>query len=373
MPAWRRARGKRADDQIVSLPVPEVSVLLPVRNGEAFVRRAITSVLSQTFRNFELLILDDASTDCTPVILDSIRDTRLRRLRNDEPLGIAASLNRGLGAARGQFIARMDADDICHPRRLEWQVDFLARHPSVGLCGSWMTCFGAGRRFLLAYPTGPDCVRAYLLFDNPLAHPTVCWRASLSRERSWRYDERLRAAQDFDLWVRGAACTEIDNLPVSLLRYRLHEASVSHVSQAISDGQVTELLRQQLEKIGIHPDEQQLRFHRAVGHGAGQNSRSDLDRAERWLAFLLGANRGAAVFPEKGLAQAAGFVWWRVCLNSANLGPGTWWRWRRSALARHHAPLWREQAALLIRSHVLRGSRAPTGRLAVWDSPAAVE
>ena len=348
---------------------------MPVYNGETYVASAIDSILAQTLRDFELIIIDDASTDCSATIVKAYTDDRIRLLENDQNRGVAFSLNRGLREARGTFIARMDADDICLPHRLAIQVDFLREHGEIGVCGSWLTCFGRGRSFTVAWPTGADCLRGYMLFDTPLAHPTVCLRRSVLRESDLLYGEQLQAAQDYDLWCRLADWTEMDNIPKALLRYRLHRESVTQSRQEVSDRIATSLIDGQLRKIGLELNADNLKFHRQVGHGSGMRSLEELQRAEHWLLYLLDYNRVNGCLPREGLAQAFSFVWWRVCLNSAFLGPRVWLRYYRSPLGRGYYPLPAERLLFLVNGMLtMTGRRAgPAGRLSVWDEHARVQ
>jgi glycosyltransferase involved in cell wall biosynthesis len=345
---------------------------MPVYNGEAYLASAIDSVLAQTLPDWELVVIDDASTDQSAAIVKACLDNRVRLLQNERNRGVAFSLNKGLQEARGMFIARMDADDICHPSRLATQIAFLHRDESLGICGSWLTCFGKGRPFTVAWPTGATCVRSYMIFDTPLAHPTVCLRKDILYELNLKYDEQLQAAQDYDLWCRLADRTKMDNIPSPLLRYRLHGESVTHSRQEVSDMIATERIDGQLRKIGIELNCEDLKFHRQVGHGAGMRSLSELRRAEEWLCHLVERNRAHGVLSDEGLIQACSFVWWRVCLNSAFLGPRVWLRYYRSPLVGRYFPLPAERFVFLVNGMMAMAGRGkgPTGRLSVWDKQA---
>ena len=351
--------------------MPRISVLMPVRNVERYVAAAVQSVLAQTCGDFELLVLDDASTDGTADAVRQLADARLRYVRHDAPRGVAVTLNQGLDAACGEFIARMDGDDLCRPDRFALQLDWLERHPELALCGAWIRIFGERRSFLLSYPTGSDCVRAFLLFDNPLAHPTVMWRREALARHGLRYDETCPAAQDFELWSRCARHVAMDNLPLPLVRYRVHREAVSLARQAASDRQAQAVLALELARLGLQPSPAELQFHREVGHGAGMLDRQAVARAEAWLQRLLAENARRAVYPAAGLCAAAARVWFRVCLNSTHLGPWMAFRYFASPLRRPHRPTARDQALLLARACGRRagwGPATPTGRLEVWDA-----
>lgn len=202
---------------------PLITVLMCVHNDRAFIAPAVDSILRQTMGDFEFLIIDDGSTDGTGECLAAIHDPRIRLLRNLANLGLTRSLNRGLEAARGRFIARMDGDDISEPSRLELQVRFMLDHPDVGLLGTSRTLIDeSGQPIYLAPALCDDLsIRFKSLLGNPFAHPSMMLRAqTLSRHRL-RYDETFTTAQDYELWVRMLTVTAGANLPRPLLHYRL--------------------------------------------------------------------------------------------------------------------------------------------------------
>lgn len=207
-----------------SRPAPRISILMPMHNAQAFVGAAMESLLRQTFADWELLVIDDASTDRGPDLVRDYNDSRVRLLRNEENMGIAASLNRGWNQARGELIARMDADDISLPHRLERQVAFMEARPDLAVCGAWAQDINhAGRE--LAPRIVPHGRRVELFYwrPSPIIHPLAMIRNS----PSWRYDPDVRTAQDFELWLRIGAAHQMDNLPEILLQYRVHPDSVS--------------------------------------------------------------------------------------------------------------------------------------------------
>jgi len=211
---------------------PRVSVLLAVHNSADYVSLAIDSVLRQTFSDFELLIVDDASTDATPSRLAACTDSRIRTIRNDSNLGLTRSLNRGLALARAPLVARQDADDVSHPDRLGKQVAFLEANPTVAVLGAQARFVDARGREIGASPwpksTGALAIRWQLLFDGPFIHSSVMFRTGIVRDQLGGYDERFVTSQDFELWSRvGAAGFAMRNLADTLVDFRLHEQSAS--------------------------------------------------------------------------------------------------------------------------------------------------
>ncbi|MBI4253465.1 MAG: glycosyltransferase, partial [Candidatus Rokubacteria bacterium] len=208
---------------------PAVSVLMSVHNGAPWVRDAVESVLTQTFQNLELIVIDDGSTDATPEILARVSDPRLRVERRP-PGGITRSLNVALGFARSALIARLDADDLALPERLERQRAFLAAHAEVGLLGTGAREVDeAGRTAREIRPPADDrAIRRALIRRNPFVHSSVMMRRSVL-ERVGGYDEALPVAQDYDLWMRMSRLTRLANLPEPLVVRRLLPGRVSAV------------------------------------------------------------------------------------------------------------------------------------------------
>lgn len=202
---------------------PKVSVVMSVFDGERYLREAVESILGQTFTDFEFIVIDDGSTDSTWEILGSYDDSRIRLMRNQGNIGLTKSLNKGVALARGGYIARMDADDVALPQRLEMQVAFLEDHSEIGILGSWCRMLNANGEDLGLYemPTDDLRIRWVSLLTNPFAHPTVVLRrALLGKDGPW-YDEALETAQDYDLWLRVLECTTGANLNDPLILYRV--------------------------------------------------------------------------------------------------------------------------------------------------------
>jgi GT2 family glycosyltransferase len=231
-----------------------------VHDGEAYLGEAVGSILAQTFADFEMIIVDDGSRDRTPAILAdaAARDRRVRILRNDENLGIPRSANRGLSACRGAYVARMDADDIALPHRLARQVAFLDAHPSAVLCSSWFDAIAADGRFLkrVARDGDPDVVAWLLHFYNHVAGNTMAMVRAAALRQIGGYDEALRYAQDYGLWLRLAELGEIHILPEVLIQYRVHDANVTSTRNAEQRRFALSLAQRSLALLlGAPPDE----------------------------------------------------------------------------------------------------------------------
>lgn len=218
------------------MQAPLVSVNMSVYNGEKYLKPAIDSILNQTFDNFELIIVDDGSTDKTAEILDSYDTPRIRVL-TQEHHGISYGRNQALKVSRGEFVAVMDADDISFPERLEKQVNFLQMHPEIGLLGTWARFADEIKDQHWEYtpPVSNQQLQQHLIHGNPFVHTSIMMRKSVL-ETVGGYNENFPYIVDYELFVRLAPHTQMANLPEVLVMHRYYIGSVSTTMR-------TELLR----------------------------------------------------------------------------------------------------------------------------------
>jgi glycosyltransferase involved in cell wall biosynthesis len=211
---------------------------MAVRNGERYLREALHSVLAQTYARTEIILVDDGSIDATADIMHEAAksDARVLVLRQ-RPAGLAASLNEGVRIASGEWIARMDGDDISRPSRLERQLTY-AQSNALDVCGSDVRTFGHTLPRHRRYQRSHEATLLKLLFNSAFCHPATLIRAELLRKTP--YDETLAAAQDYNLWVRLAlGGARMGNVPETLLDYRVHGKQVTRTYNA---GQVKNVL-----------------------------------------------------------------------------------------------------------------------------------
>lgn len=209
---------------------PKISVLMPVYNGERYLQEAVESILAQTFTDLELIIVDDGSTDHTSEILTRFQDPRVRLVRNENNQGIVKSRNIGLKAARGEYIACMDADDVSLPRRFAKQVEFLDSHPEVGVMGTGVLVMDSSglRTLRRQIITEHQVMRWGLCFFTPIMHSTVMMRRKVAEEAGG-YRQEMVLAEDYDLWRRLSDVTRLANLPDELVFLRRHNTNVTRL------------------------------------------------------------------------------------------------------------------------------------------------
>ena len=284
---------------------PTVSVLMPVYNGETHLRTAIESVLRQRFRDFELLAVNDGSSDASGDIIESFSDRRIRHLAQPHG-GFAAALNAGLDAARGRYIARMDCDDLSDPRRLDHQVRFMDQNPSIGASGTDVYALRSdGRRERWRYPREPEQIRVALRFESPLAHPAAILRRGLIEQHALRYDPDYLHVEDWQLWRCAARCFPLANLPEALLTYRVHEQRMSSRFEDVQKQGGRRIQDELLAELGLadHP----LRaVHRAVSLATlacRERAPGFLDDVACWFRILMETNREERLHPEAVLER----------------------------------------------------------------------
>lgn len=206
-----------------------ISIILPVFNGEKYIAEAVESILCQTYRNFEFIVIDDGSTDRTLSILKEFErlDDRIN-LISRENRGLIATLNQGIELARGQWLARMDSDDVATPNRLEKQLDWLEK-TQADIAGSWVKFFGSWESRLWKGYQSDEAIKADMLFKCPFVHPSIMMRTELARQL--KYNAQSEMAEDYDLWTRAALQGwKMTNVPEVLLYYRSHSEQVSVIS-----------------------------------------------------------------------------------------------------------------------------------------------
>lgn len=230
--------------------MPKISVIMPVYNAEKYLREAIDSILDQTLSDFEFIIIDDGSSDSSPEIIRSYDDPRIRFYQNERNMGVAATLNRGLDLAAGEYIARMDSDDISLPERFEKQADYMDRHPEAAVCGCNIRFIGA-RWGIQRFAATPEQMKVDMLFSCCLAHPSVILRGTLFGGEGLHYDESYDKMEDYALWVETAKRYRLACVQETLLQYRIHP---EQVTQRDSEGlrlQIRRLKKAQLEELDL--------------------------------------------------------------------------------------------------------------------------
>lgn len=249
--------------------MPKITVLMSVyKEPEVFVKQSIESILSQDYSDFEFLIYNDNPSD---VVLDSLiqkyvaQDSRIIYNRNSQNIGLAATLNQGILAAKGEYIARMDADDISMPERLSKQLDYINSHPEIVVLGSWARVIDERNTVIskLKFKCSYNYIFVASLFFSYLVHPSVMIRRKYILENELFYDENFSCSQDYDLWTRILLNSgKITNIPIFLLDYRISEQQISTRKREMQINLTRNVCKKFIEKIlNVNLTNEQLEAH----------------------------------------------------------------------------------------------------------------
>lgn len=207
--------------------MPKISVLMPVYNTEEkYLKESIESILNQTFTDFEFIIINDGSKNNTEQIILSYKDDRVKYIKNDKNLGIIETLNKGLSIANGEYIARMDSDDIALPERLEKQFNYMDKNINIGILGTWFKRIPHNQ--IIQHPLDNDEIKFFLLYNfNVLGHPTIMIRTSIIQKYNLKYEEQNKHVEDYGLWLAMLNKTDFANIGEILVHYRWHSNNIS--------------------------------------------------------------------------------------------------------------------------------------------------
>lgn len=296
---------------------PKVSVVMPVYNGEAYLREAIESILFQTYQDFELLVIDDGSTDGTAAILQEFAaDERVKVLCNASNTGLIYTRNKGVANSQGEYIAILDSDDIAMPNRLEQQVAFLDANPEFVMVGSSIDLIDSEGNFIRKqhYPAPSKFIPSLLLFQNNFAQSAVMLRKACLPAPCYR--EGYEQVEDYDLWIRLANSYKVANLPQTLVKYRHHQSSISNAKATVHTDRIKKVLANQLQNIGITPTATELDLHYRIGILQTEKSMEALNEAEKWLMKVRSANSTSGYYSTAHFNTIVAQKWYEVCKSS---------------------------------------------------------
>ncbi|QSV56226.1 MAG: glycosyltransferase [Dolichospermum sp. UKL201] len=284
---------------------PQITVVMPVYNGEKYLDTAIKSILNQTFTNFELVIVDDASTDSSVKIINSYQDERIKLIQNNINLGIPTTRNKCLQASSGEYIAVLDCDDYAYPSRLAEQFEFMENNPDFGMVGSWVELMDDHDNLTgeVWNEEEPDQkIPCRLLFHNYFAHSAVLMRRSAINAVEINgevYRKDYPNAQDYDLWVRISKKFKVWNLPKVLIKYRVHSHCISLKAANLVEKLTCKIVTDQINDLGIQPTDKELALHRQIGSYNPQEIDTSIEymkEVANWLTILRNANNNTGLY-----------------------------------------------------------------------------
>jgi len=289
----------------------KISVLMPVYNGEKFLKEAIDSILNQSFKDFEFLIINDGSTDRSKKIILSYQDQRIRFFENKKNLGVAKTLNRGLKLAKGKYIARMDADDISLSDRFKKQVEFMEKNPQVAVCGTWVKLIG--NHNIWQSPGDDKTIKSLSLFYSSIYHPTALIRNDLLKRYNLSYNPSFIHAEDYELWVRIMEKTKVVNLQEVLLFHRIHSKEAGKIYRQTQVKNANRIRLYQLNKLGIFPKKHELAIHQAISYWQFKHDKQFVRVARHWLIKLFIANLRKKYYHRLIFFKVLAKKWFLIC------------------------------------------------------------
>ena len=266
---------------------------------EEFLRESIESILSQSYLNFELIIIDDCSTDDSVSVIQSYKDSRIKLYVNEENIGLTKSLNKAIDLCKGEFIARMDSDDISEPERFEKQVAYLKNHQDVIVCGTWAKLIGDWKEshtneyIKRTIPDRKTFSIMQLFANNPnIVHPTAMFNRRILIEYNIRYDEKYIYAQDYKMWMRCNDYAKCAIVPEVLLKYRVHGNAISSSKKGFQYDCTKRIIQEQLDRLHLILTDEIAPYHMSL-----LTARKPYDiRIKEWMKEIISANQKYQVY-----------------------------------------------------------------------------
>lgn len=301
--------------------MPEISVIMPVYNAEEYLSMAINSIINQTCQDWELVIINDGSSDSSEKIILSYSDERIKYFRNEQNLGLINTLNRAIDLCTGNYIARMDADDISESNRFDLLLKFMNTHTDYAMCGSNALVIDKNNVVtgkILNFSSN-ELLQINLLFSVPFVHPSVMFRTEVLKAN--RYSSEYQHAEDYELWCRISDQYKVANISNLLLKYRWHDSNVSVLHAEKQQILKDEIICRQLNKIGLFPTREDLFLHKITYDQYRFNEKSpkinftDYDGLDKWFSKIVRAN---ALCHKYNQQELIAFLWTRwivLCIS----------------------------------------------------------
>ncbi len=274
-----------------------ISVVMPCYNSEKFIEDAIQSILDQTFEQFELLIVNDGSTDATEDKIKNYKDPRIRYFKFTSNRGNYPARNKGLFEAQGKYICMMDSDDISLPNRLQKQYNYLESNLNVGCVGSAYEIIDKNgeSKGVIRRPKHDSMIKIWLLSNPYIYQPTIMFRNDLIKKKELVYDESFQYAGDYDFVVRLSKVADLSNISEVLVNYRNHSEQIS-TSKKLEQRRLANVVRkQQLERLGVTYNDKALALHLKLMRNEYIDD-SELEPCYQWLSKLLKANHEKNIY-----------------------------------------------------------------------------
>lgn len=298
-----------------------VSVILPVYNAEKYIYDAISSILNQSFKDFELLIINDGSTDGSLKIIEQFNDDRITLINNETNLKLINTLNKGIALSKGEYIARMDADDICHIDRLKKQVAFMESNPDYILCGSWANIIDldGSKKGTIKRIDQHDLLKVNMLFTTPFIHPTVLLRSNVFTKE--RYSLDALHCEDLELWMRISEKYggKFHNIPECLLNYRIHDSNISVQHSEFQENYRKEIIKPFVERFIGKMTDDEVALHFLLFENPKTISSDTFVELKKWIRKLIATNRNLGRYSDLALKSLLMSRWLILCFKTKKI------------------------------------------------------
>lgn len=293
-----------------------ITVLMPTYKGAKYLKETIDSILGQTFKDFELLIINDCSPDNTDEIIATYSDPRIRYVKNEKNLGISGSSNYGFSIAKGKYIIRQDHDDIAYPTRLEEQFEYMENHPEVGICGTGFKVFGRKSKTVI-HPKCDAEIKALLLFKMPMAHQTSIMRREIFIKNNLLYDETFLSSNDRKLWIDASPFCQFHNLQKPLLKYRMYKGMTSSTKRnaVLSEGKRLRDIIYKNMGLELNTEQKEIVDNYLMQGRAHIKDKKTIQEIEKILCAFIDANNHSKCFDDEAFKQVCGLYFHKRCLN----------------------------------------------------------
>lgn len=310
---------------------PRVSVFMPVYNAGSYLHESIESILNQSFTDFEFVILNDGSKDESESIILSYPDPRIRYIKNPQNLGLIASLNIGLETCLGDYIVRMDQDDISLPNRIEQQVKFMDENPEYGLTGSWFEDFGDNiPSQIVRYNSDDTHIRIRHLYQTHISHPTAIMRTAVIREHHIRFDPEFVHGEDYNCWVTFSRYSKLSNLPEVLVRKRDHASNITNKYAQTMHNTCTMVKRRQFDWIGAPISAEEADLYTRFADPEWNFTVEEMKKLLVLLNNLVKANDKSKFIDPEQLRIYLAEKWFSLCYQNNKI-KNQGWKWFEKA------------------------------------------
>lgn len=334
------------------MTTPLVSVNMAAYNAAPYIAEAIQSVINQTFRNWELIIINDCSTDTTAAEIAKFKDPRIKVFHNEQNEGIVYTRNRALHYSQGKYVAVLDADDVFLPEKLAVQVEFLENHTDYGMVGSAFRFIYQETNTLsdiLCWYAKPEYFPAILLFNNFFVHSSVMFKTELAKNILYKpLVKGCAPGEEYQLFVEIARTHKIYNINKELVHYRQHTAGISKIREDKINEYIDIIVKSQLKRLNIIPDKEQFELHKSIHFAFSELSFSHIKNIKKWMNYLIAQNEKFQVY-DHFFEEYLALKWYDIAKFNANFGLNMLFIYLSSSLAWHNGITWSKRRFLLER------------------------